>query len=621
MLYVLVIRLLLFACKILLNSVESKLILGCCHGNESEINNIQSQTTMEQKLSKNGPNIKLSNNLNNVSQTNLNFWEICHLTFIKKYEYILVYVININYDFFKHKHMYNELGLVQLYTTVETSRTSKAVIIFISVLDELRRMVNSKTTFWNQDSILVIVVMECLLLAEVKFEMEALWKYHKVYKYVLLCGKQNPSMYIYRPFVENGKNRIFEVEDKTEISDNIVHAVDNLYGSIVRIVLFPQDFFAITNNGKYIGGVDYSPLQILQKKMNFQPLISLPTDGNKFTQAGKNITGSVRDIVLGIADIALNGHFLIDYGTDLIVLSRYVYMDKLCFIVPMPPYNSPYSLIVQIFPKSIWALIVLVYFTTIIIYYIFEIFTVSKHRTPKLDNLWLQIFALFIFGATSLKINSTPKKLLLGGLLLNILIINNVFQGSLLTVLSKPTRKQPMETFDQVLKSDLVLVSKNVEGLIDDPKLLQSLSRLQERKISKDNNFVRIQRFPVSHVHDYHNHLRYRKNNVTELLHIVSEYIKSDLVSFVLPKNSPLLDRINLYLMRFQESGLTGKWLGRDVSLMIRKMYKPLKEDELETTQARSFTLNDLTFIFTLLFIGLGLSTIVFFCEKVLGNT
>lgn len=107
---------------------------------------------------------------------------------------------------------------------------------------------------------------------------------------------------------------------------------------------------------------------------------------------------------------------------------------------------------------------------------------------------------------------------------------------------------------------------------------------------------------------------------MTELLHIVSEYIKSDLVSFVLPKNSPLLDRINVYLMRFQESGLTGKWLGRDVSLMIQKMYKPLKEDELETTQARSFTLNDFTFIFTLLFIGLGLSTAVFFCEKVLGN-
>lgn len=90
----------------------------------------------------------------------------------------------------------------------------------------------------------VIVVMECLL-AEVKFEMEALWKYHKVYKYVLLCSKQNPSMYIYRPFVENSKNRIFEVKDKTEISDNIVYALDNLYGSIIRIVLFLRIFLQL----------------------------------------------------------------------------------------------------------------------------------------------------------------------------------------------------------------------------------------------------------------------------------------------------------------------------------------------------------------------------------------
>lgn len=101
MLYVLVIRLLLFTCKILLCSVESKLILGCCNVNESEIiNDIQSQTFLEQKLLKNGPNLTLSNSLNNVSQTSLNFWEICQLIFINKYEYILVYVININYDFF-----------------------------------------------------------------------------------------------------------------------------------------------------------------------------------------------------------------------------------------------------------------------------------------------------------------------------------------------------------------------------------------------------------------------------------------------------------------------------------------------------------------------------------------
>lgn len=511
--------------------------------------------------------------------------------------------------------MYNKLGLVELYTTVETSRTSKAIIIFISVFDELRRIVHKKTTLWNQDSIFVIVVMECLP-AKVKFEMEALWKYHKVFKYVLLCGKQNTIMYIYRPFVENGENRVFQVEDKTEILDNIVHAIDNLYGSIIRIVLFPQDFFSITNKGEYIGGGDYSPLKILQKKMNFRSLISLPTDGNKFTDTGKNITGSMRDVVLGIADIAVNGHFLKDYGTDLIVLSHYVYMDKLCFIVPLPPFSSPYTLIVQIFPKSVWVLIVLVYFTTIIVYYTFEIFPLTKHRTSKLDHLWLQIFALFIFGATSLKMNNTPKKLLLGGLLLNILILNNVFQGSLMTVLSKPTRKQPVDTLEQVMKSDLVLVSKNVKRLIDDPQLLKSLSQLKEEKLGKvDENFVKIQRFPISVVGVYRNHLRYGNNNKTELLHIVSECIKSDLVSFVLPKNSPLLDRINVYLGRFRESGLTGKWLGSDVSLMIQKMYKPLKEDELETTEARSFTLNDLSFIFTLLFIGLGVSTAVFFCE------
>lgn len=101
MLYVLVIRLLLFTCKILPYSVESKLILGCCNVNESEIiNNVQSQTFLEQTFLKNGPDLNLSNSLNNVSQTSLNFWEICQLIFINEYEYILVYVININYDFF-----------------------------------------------------------------------------------------------------------------------------------------------------------------------------------------------------------------------------------------------------------------------------------------------------------------------------------------------------------------------------------------------------------------------------------------------------------------------------------------------------------------------------------------
>ncbi|XP_046662560.1 uncharacterized protein LOC124355428 [Homalodisca vitripennis] len=398
-----------------------------------------------------------------------------------------------------------------------------------------------------------------------------------------------------------------------------MHGVDNLHGTVLRVVLFPWVPSAVTHHGKYVGGMDYNTLETLKERMNFSSITFRPSDGHTFSHTGRNVSGSIRDIVMGNADISFNGHFLLDYKINEIKLTHMVFMDKICFVVAMPSYKSHYTAITNIFCPSVWGLITFLYFIMIFLYYGIQYIVRSKNQNYKMTDLFFLFYELLIFGgSSSIRADIISKKFLLGSLLITLLILNNTFQSSLVTVLSKPVRNPFINSLEDIINSNLALQSERAESLWSDPDFVQLLNTLRKRKL-KENNFVRLVRFPITKIQLYRNYVVYRKN-MTEYLHTVPDCIVSYFLAYVVPKTSPFLNKINSYLLRFQESGLHLQWFDNGTQYILLRTYYPLINEHLVEAQAKIFTMEDLAFVFTLLLIGLFLSVAVFIVEHIIGD-
>lgn len=443
-----------------------------------------------------------------------------------------------------------------------------------------------------------------------------LWSTYYLYKYALICGVLRPIIYIYRPFLSTNKGQVTVISKLSEISNNIVHGVDNLHGSVVNIVLFPLLPYTMMSDGRYVGGMDFLLVETLQEFMNFTLVLFEPSDGKTYGVIGKNVSGSMRDIVLGNADIAFNGHFVMDYNNDDILLTRSLNMDKMCFIVPIPSYKTHYAVVIHIFSTSVWCMIVIMYFSIIICYHTIEKFTNTKCQRYSLQDLILHSYTLTTLGTTTIHADCMSKKFLLGSVLITVLILNNTFQGSLVTVLSRPMQNPYINTLEELVNSNLALQSHRAESLLTDPEGAKLVATLRQRKLT-NNNFVRLARFPFTVVRLFHNYLYYR-NNVTEHLHTVQECIATYNLAYVVPKSSPYLVRINGFLIQLFERGLHINWFRTRMMFFMRNICWPLENESLTQTEAKSFTMDDLKFDFVFLMFGLTLGTLVFIIEMLL---
>lgn len=512
-----------------------------------------------------------------------------------------------------------ELGPREWHTSTATYKTAQSVIISVNSPEQFQNLIDDQSALWSQESRYVILVVNCS--DKVKIEIAALWKTQQIYKSVVICGITNLNLYILKPYTPWEEGKILRVQNMSEITDNVLNGNTNLYGALIKIALFQTSPTAIAQNGSFIGGVDFRTFQVFRKFMNFSSVLFNPSDGKSFTHAGKNASGSVRDIVLGNVHIALNAHLITDYKIDKIKFTRFVYMDKICFVVAMPGFKSHYSVLLHIFTLAVWQSIVVVYVISVLMYFIIQKTLRPKCCRYTFVDVCLYMFGLKVFGATHLKAHTLSQKFLIGSLLMSVLIINNTFQGLLMTVLSKPRREPSLNTLEEVLESDLTLQSRSVETLVSDPELLPKLNTFRQRKLS-GNNFIRLGRFSILNIQKYQNYLQYNSEiNEIEHLHTVPECISLAYLGYVIPKNSPLLDRMNKILVRVQESGLIIKWYGREMDYVLRHEFWPVETDDEEKDGRKdAFSLIDLAFDFLFVVIGLSVSVFCFIFELGLGQ-
>ncbi|XP_075214873.1 glutamate receptor U1-like [Lycorma delicatula] len=386
---------------------------------------------------------------------------------------------------------------------------------------------------------------------------------------------------------------------------------NDLNGSDIKVVLFPRPPILIQIKEKQFTGLDGEMLHVFEKRMNFTSVILTPSDGKRYGYKEDNGTfvGIFKDLLNDNADLAINGHFVKDYGTDNLTFSHYVINDQLCPLVPKAEQIPHLFLIVRCFSAEVWILIFISYMIIEITKYLTDyllqiesrgkifkaiqnMFNSSVPRCPRFNSdSFRQISSMFFT-----------------------FIIANTFQGQIVTFLNTPIYYPELDTLEDIINSDLEIWSSKSDletMLAEDNKLSKLVSANRIRKTTdhevqcaaRTKNIVRFSR---------NSHIDKVSLAVKEDLHVVSECLSSYIIAYILPRGSPLLQRVNYLVSLAVQSGLVHQWSKEQVNNLLKLNGRD--------NQTKVLSIHDLRLAFIIVGIGLLISTCVFIIEIVVAR-
>ncbi|XP_054010934.1 uncharacterized protein LOC128893751 [Hylaeus anthracinus] len=374
---------------------------------------------------------------------------------------------------------------------------------------------------------------------------------------------------------------------------------------------------------------------------------------------------SLRDIESGRAEMVITGFFVKAYPLHPnFRFTAAVYEDKLCFLAPdsglVPKAYMPFLP----FEKNLWALLA-IYNVGITLLWCFmkylnlafkrrsiqptRALSSSDKETKPLEQLeckgswtnqlrkghfnppteplqppqiprYVSLFFDFVelFCYPLQNGDSPAQRALLIGTLFFGLIVNGVYQSSLVSSLSKPFHYPQLNTLEDVVDSGKILFTKyaNLKNVFQDDMpvdraLLRKIRVVNETKSTKYmvayENMIAITRYFSMVLGNY----AFHDKDGNPLLHVVDECPMNYRVSYVLRSQSPYMERVNFVLLRLKEAGLFSVWFENiTYPLTIVKM-RSLRRDDT----AIKLTLDHYSLTFLLLFVGLLVSTFIFLGE------
>lgn len=363
----------------------------------------------------------------------------------------------------------------------------------------------------------------------------------------------------------------------------------------------PPTSIKVANAEEYIG-VDGNIMRSLSTYLNFR-LVYVETDYYKYGKILENGTavGSLGDVVRQNTDVAGNGRFMIDYGTDAIEFTYPYQNDVMCFVVPKSSKIPRWTVLLRCFSLETWL--------ALLGTFIFVILVLKTNR--------LAVFAIFITSPTDLRGFSKVQKLFLLFCIMYSVTINGIFQGSLTTSFSTVSYYPDIDTLDDLIESGLIITT-NLDLLKHDDS--PQAMALKEKQILSRGNWSFSRAAEKKDAAALERHLdaeffikeRFLDEDGLPRLHVVKECVASYFLAFVVPKGSPFVEEFSFALRKLTEAGLTKKW------------YKDVVNNVILTTKVvalrqkgdhRAFALEDLQTAFYILVLGIIVSSCVFLWE------
>ena len=440
---------------------------------------------------------------------------------------------------------------------------------------------------------------------------------------------------IFNPFINSNQSRGKLVVHNENYVTNVVRSytdkLNNLRGYPVRITLFSRTptSFPLHLGDKVIDyiGVDGFLMRNLAKQMNFTAIAMAPQDNNEYGFMFPNngtFTGSIGDILYDRADISLNSRFVKPYGTNDIEFTLPVGVDNLCIIVPKAKRLPQWLAFSRVFNLHVQFALVFVYVgcsiiscTLQMIHYHFK----RVHKDISLFNTFIEMLPPFLSLPLIRMPSSSHQKVFVMTCFIFGIIMASIFQGKLVTVLSKPDYYPDINTLEELDASGLIIgtASRNLIGDTFSTEESPHIKHLRDKityynlsdsvmdYVAKHHNISALNRLSNA-INREHVFL---SSDGTFQLHIVEECPRTYSLAYIIPKGSPFLLRINNIIAQFVESGIIDKW-NKDTIFNITELqaYEYGSNDSHKV-----FSLEDLQISFLILVCGLFGSAITLFVE------
>jgi len=440
---------------------------------------------------------------------------------------------------------------------------------------------------------------------------------------------------MFNPFINSilsrGKLVVHNENHVTNLVRSYTDMLNNLRGYRVRISLFSRSptSFPLHTDDKVIDyiGVDGFFMRNLAKQMNFTAIAMGPKDGEEYGFIIPNngtFTGSIGDILYDRADIALNSRFVKLYGTNDIEFTLPVGFDNLCVVVPKAKRLPKWLAIFRVFNSHVQFALVCVYVGCSIISRILQKMHSHFKRVHKDISLFdtcIEMLPPFLSLPLIRMPSSSHQKVFVMTCFVFGMIIASIFQGKLVTVLSKPDYYADINTLEELDASGLVIGTGS-------PNLIADTFSTEESSLIKHLRdkiaYFNVSQSVMSHVAEHQNmsalnrlsnaiygiHL-FHNSDGTLQLHIVKECPRTYSLAYIIPKGSPFLLRINNIIAQFVESGIIDKW--NEDTRFNMTAFKRHKYSSNDSNKV--FSLEDLQMPFLILVCGLFGSAITFCVE------
>jgi hypothetical protein len=312
------------------------------------------------------------------------------------------------------------------------------------------------------------------------------------------------------------------------------------------------------------------------------------------------------------------------YGTNDIEFTLPVGFDNLCIIVPKAKHLPKWLAIFRVFNFHVQFALVCVYVGCSITSRILQkMHSHFKHvrKDISLFDTFIEILPPFLSLPLIRMPSSSHQKVFVMTCLVFGMIIASIFQGRLVTVLSKPDYYPDINTLEELDTSGLV-IGTGSPNLIEDTFSTEESSLIKHLRnkityrnlsesfmdyVAKHQNMSALNRLSnaIYSLHLFHN------SDGTVQLHIVKECPRTYSLAYIIPKGSPFLLRINNIIAQFVESGIIDKW--NEDTRFNMTAFQRRKHSSHDSHKV--FSLEDLQMPFLILVYGLFGSAITFFVE------
>jgi hypothetical protein len=438
----------------------------------------------------------------------------------------------------------------------------------------------------------------------------------------------------FNPFINQlntrGKVAVYNENYVFNLARSYTDRLNNLRGYPFRISLFertPTSFPSHPDDrvSDYIG-MDGFFMRDLAVRMNFTTIAGSPKDGNKYGYMFENngtFTGSLGDIIYDRAEISLNSRFVKEYGTGDIEFTMPVGFDNLCIVVPKAKRFPKWHALFRVFELQVLLALVSVYVACSVLSHILQV--LCSFFMPVKDTSLIATFIETLLPFLSLPLIRVPpfrpQKVFVTACLAFGMIMASLFQGKLVTVLSKPDYYPDISTLEELDASGLMIGTGSL-NLIEDTfntegsLLAKRLSNKVKYRITKESTIYYVaKRQNIAALtrlsNAIYNVLMYRNSDGTCLLHTVEEYPRTYSLAYIVPKGSPFLFRINRVIIQLVESGIIGKW-NKDTYFNMTAFHRI---EHSGNDSLKVFSLEDLQMAFLILACGLFSSAVAFFAE------